>query len=106
MSETTSVYIPFRKIWFEISLSDPGAFHVTLGNAAVLEKTLHKEQDPLNSPEVKKHYAQSLVHLRKRLDHDAEILTDGAVANILAHVCLNVCLLRPALTVVILLTGK
>lgn len=87
--EGNAVYFPFRDVWFELSLTDPGAFYVTLGNAAVLSRTvLGKDSSP--SSEAKKHFSQSLVHLRKRLNNPEENTSPGTIANILAHICLNV----------------
>lgn len=84
------MYIPFGDIWFELSLGDPGAFFVTLGNAAAMWKAI--VDDGLHtSREAKKHFSQSLVHLRKRLNDPEENTSVGTISNILAHICLNVC---------------
>ncbi|CAM1503492.1 Fc.00g010830.m01.CDS01 [Cosmosporella sp. VM-42] len=82
-------YQPFRRVWFEVALCDPGAFHVTLGNAAALWANLKTNSSSPWDPEVSNHYALSVKYLRNRLSNVAESITEGAIANILAHICLN-----------------
>ncbi|KAK5994630.1 hypothetical protein PT974_05112 [Cladobotryum mycophilum] len=87
--ETSTVYIPFCSVWFQVSLSDPGAFHVTLGNAAALWKIVTENRANIHDPELKAHYSQSLMHLRARLSSVEDSITEGTIVNILAHICLN-----------------
>ncbi|KAK9426966.1 hypothetical protein V1505DRAFT_381774 [Lipomyces doorenjongii] len=85
----TAPYQPFRSVWIEVALCDPGAFHVTLGNAADLLRKINGDNSPIKSPEVLSHYAVSVMQLRRRLNCVAESISEGAIANILAHVCLT-----------------
>lgn len=87
--EGSAIYWPFRDIWFEVSLSDPGAFYVTLGNAAVLSKTILGNGSSPRS-EANKLFSRSLVHLGNRLNNPEENTSPGTIANILAHICLTV----------------
>jgi hypothetical protein len=90
--ESNSVYFPFREIWFDLSLADPGAFYVTIGNAAVLWK-MSLGGDSSFGNESKQHFSQSLIQLRKRLNNPEEHKSTGTISNILAHICLTVCFL-------------
>ena len=83
-------YQPFRSLWFEIALQDPGAFQVTLGNAAAYWAKIKPHNSVAMSSEVSNHYALSVKHLRHRLNNFTESISEGAIANILAHICLNV----------------
>ncbi|KAJ5814881.1 hypothetical protein N7474_006658 [Penicillium riverlandense] len=83
-----SPYQPFRSVWIEVALCDPGAFHVTLGNAADYLNKINGNDSPNKSPEVLSHYKDSTVLLRRRLNSFEEGISEGAIANILAHVCL------------------
>ncbi|KAL7928088.1 hypothetical protein V8C35DRAFT_333728 [Trichoderma chlorosporum] len=74
-NEVTDVYIPLRATWFEMALMDPGAFEVVLGNT--------------KSSETVKHYSQSLMQLRQRLNNESETKGQGIVANVLGRVCFN-----------------
>ncbi|KAL6695371.1 hypothetical protein J3F84DRAFT_348719 [Trichoderma pleuroticola] len=69
-NEVTDVYIPFRAMWFEVSLMDPGAFEVVLGNNASLWERLNTNNMVARTPEVIRHYSQSIVHLRQRLNDE------------------------------------
>jgi hypothetical protein len=89
-NEMTDFYIPFRVAWWEVALMDPGAFYVTLGNSADFWRRLNTNNIMAKTPEMIRHYSQSLIQLRQRLDDDSERTNQGTVANILAHVCLNV----------------
>ncbi|KAJ5584403.1 uncharacterized protein N7459_004203 [Penicillium hispanicum] len=85
----TAPYQPFRSVWIDIALCDPGAFHVTLGNAADFLNQVSGYNSPVKSPEVLSHYEASTRQLRSRLDNFAESISEGAIANILAHICLT-----------------
>lgn len=91
MNEQSSVYLPFRSIWFDIALTDRGAFHVTLGNAADLMLRLRGGSDPGKNPEMLQYYSLSVAHLRARLNCEVDRISDGMVAHILSHLCLCVC---------------
>lgn len=86
------IYIPFRDIWFDMALSDAGAFHVTLGNMIILRELVTNVENSDNVVS-RAHYSQSLVFMRKRLQDTTQIRGLGMIANIIAHICLNVCLL-------------
>ncbi|KAJ4860003.1 hypothetical protein T069G_04991 [Trichoderma breve] len=88
-NEVTDVYIPFRATWFEVSLMDPGAFEVILGNNANLWERLRTNNIVAKTPEAMRHYSQSIVQLRQRLDDEAAVKGQGIIANVLGHVCLN-----------------
>ncbi|KAL6790268.1 hypothetical protein GGI42DRAFT_337086 [Trichoderma sp. SZMC 28013] len=88
-NEVTDVYIPFRATWFEVSLMDPGAFKVILGNNASFWERLASNNTVAKTPEVMRHYSQSIVQLRQRLDDETAVRGQGIVANVLGHVCLN-----------------
>ncbi|KAI2694775.1 hypothetical protein CBS147372_9614 [Penicillium roqueforti] len=81
-------YQPFKGVWIEIALCDPGAFHVTLGNAADFLNKIKGNESPIKSPEVLSHYTASTKQLRRRLSNVEQGISEGAIANILAHVCL------------------
>ncbi|KAJ5758026.1 uncharacterized protein N7511_006720 [Penicillium nucicola] len=85
----TAPYQPFRTLWINVALCDPGAFHVTLGNAADFLNKIKGNSSLIKSPEVLGHYETSTRHLRRRLNNFAESISEGAIANILAHVCLT-----------------
>jgi hypothetical protein len=89
-NETTDFYVPFRVAWWETALMDPGAFYVTLGNSADFWRRLNTNDIMAKTPEIMRHYSRSLIELRRRLDDDSERTNPGTIANILAHVCLNV----------------
>jgi hypothetical protein len=84
-------YQAFRNIWITTALRDSGAFHVTLGNAANLLNNINGSDSHIKSPEALRHYEISTRQLRLRLNNFTESDTEGAIANILAHVCLTVC---------------
>ncbi|GFP60260.1 hypothetical protein TASIC1_0017002200 [Trichoderma asperellum] len=88
-NEVTDFYVPFRVAWWEVALMDPGAFYVTLGNSADFWRRLNTNDIMAKTPEIMRHYSQSLIELRRRLDDDFERTKPGTIANILAHVCLN-----------------
>ncbi|KAM0257272.1 hypothetical protein ACHAQJ_004510 [Trichoderma viride] len=71
------------------ALMDPGAFYVTLGNSADFWRRLNTNDIMAKTPEIMRHYSNSLIQLRRRLDDDSERTNQGTVANILAHICLN-----------------
>lgn len=89
-NEVTGFYVPFRVAWWETAMMDPGAFYVTLGNSADFWRRLNTNDIMAKTPEIMRHYSRSLIELRKRLDDDSERTNPGTIANILAHVCLNV----------------
>lgn len=89
-NEQTIKYLPFVNIWFQISLSDPGAFQVTLGNASLLWKMYAQEQDPINSYEVRHYYSKSLENLQENLGKPDKSTTLETIANIMAHICNSV----------------
>ncbi|KAI2717498.1 hypothetical protein CBS147332_4378 [Penicillium roqueforti] len=89
-SVVTGPYQPFRGVWIEVALCDPGAFHVTLGNAADFLNKINGNQS-VKSPEALSHFEISTRKLRQRLNNFTESISEGAIANILAHVCLTVC---------------
>lgn len=70
---------------------DPGAFEVILGNNANLWERLRTNNIVAKTPEAMRHYSQSIVQLRQRLDDENAIKGQGILANVLGHVCLNVC---------------
>ncbi|KAJ5548440.1 hypothetical protein N7513_005674 [Penicillium frequentans] len=86
---STAPYQPFRSVWIEVAICDPGAFHVTLGNAADFLNTAKGNNSLIKSPEVLSHYAASILLLRQRLNSFTESISEGAIANILAHLCLT-----------------
>ncbi|KAK0383178.1 hypothetical protein NLU13_9091 [Sarocladium strictum] len=88
LNEQRSVYLPFRNIWFDIALTDKGAFHVTLGNAADLLLRMQGGSDPETNPEMLQYYSLSVTHLRERLDSAVDSVSDGMVAHVLSHLCL------------------
>ncbi|KAM0453122.1 hypothetical protein ACHAPV_009078 [Trichoderma viride] len=88
-NEVTGFYVPFRVAWWETAMMDPGAFYVTLGNSADFWRRLNTNDIMAKTPEIMRHYSRSLIELRKRLDDDSERTNPGTIANILAHVCLN-----------------
>lgn len=90
VNEQRSVYLPFRNIWFDIALTDKGAFHVTLGNAADLLLRMQGGSDPETNPEMLQYYSLSVTHLRERLSSAVDSVSDGMVAHILSHLCLCV----------------
>lgn len=69
---------------------DPGAFKVILGNNASFWERLASNNTVAKTPEVMRHYSQSIVQLRQRLDDETAVRGQGIVANVLGHVCLNV----------------
>ncbi|KAL7931573.1 hypothetical protein V8C35DRAFT_309827 [Trichoderma chlorosporum] len=89
LSESSSFYLPFRRAWFEVALTDPGAFHVTLGNSATLSLSVNSNEATAETPEITRHYSHSLMLLNKRLKVPSERTSQGTAANILAHICLN-----------------
>ncbi|KAL7905874.1 hypothetical protein GGI35DRAFT_488132 [Trichoderma velutinum] len=84
-NEVTDTYIPFRATWFEVSLMDPGAFELVLGNSANLWERLNTNSIVAKTSEVMRHYSQSIVQLRQRLNDETAIKGQGIVANILGH---------------------
>ncbi|KPM35708.1 hypothetical protein AK830_g10862 [Neonectria ditissima] len=82
-------YQPFRDIWIEVAFCDPGAFHTTLGNTADFLRRINGKDSSVNSREISSHYALSVAQLRRRLGSVAESTSEGAIANVLAHVCLT-----------------
>ncbi|KAK2018633.1 hypothetical protein LZ32DRAFT_643727 [Colletotrichum eremochloae] len=88
LNEQRSVYQPFRSIWFDIALTDKGAFHVTLGNAADFLLRMQGGPDLDNNPEMLQYYSLSVAHLRERLNSAVDSISDGMVAHILSHLCL------------------
>lgn len=95
-NESKDIYIPFRRAWFDVAMMDSGAFHVTLGNSADFWRQLNTNSVMYKTPEILRHYSTSLLHLRRRLSGDvAEMTSDGTIANVLAHVCLNVSSVYP-----------
>ena len=88
--EFDGAYLPFRDVWFEVSLSDLGAFHITLGNAVTLGKLITDNAAAYSSAESNKLYAQSLAQLRQRIGNAKDLTSQGIIANILGHVCWNV----------------
>jgi hypothetical protein len=70
---------------------DAGAFEVVLGNSANLWERLNTNNIVAKSSEIIKHYSQSLLQLRQRLNDESVLKSQGIVANVLGHVCLNVC---------------
>ncbi|KAH8799772.1 hypothetical protein F5884DRAFT_116985 [Xylogone sp. PMI_703] len=88
-NESASFYLPFRKFWFDVALTDAGAFHVTMGNTAVLRLCLNPSEIVPETLEITKHYSEALMLLGRRLNSVSESSTHGTIANILAHVCLN-----------------
>lgn len=89
VNETTNIYIPFRIIWFNISITDVGAFYTTLGNAIQLAARLGNPSDAAHR-ETRRQYSRSLIYLRDRINSNNESRPNGLIANILAHICLNV----------------
>lgn len=87
---TSHLYQSLRKVWIEIAVTDPGAFHVTLGNAATFLAKLRGDNDPFRNPEIVRHYGRSMTLLRQRLMDPGESIQEGTIANILAHLCLSV----------------
>lgn len=83
-------YQPLKNIWIEIALCDSGAFHVTLGNAAHALNQI-TNNSIVKGPEALSHYETSTRTLRHRLNSPTESTSEGAIANILGHVCLAVC---------------
>ena len=78
-------------MWFEVALTDAGAFRVTMGNAAVRLQSLSPNAPSLYEVyEISEHYTTALALLRDRLNSESEAASLGTIANILAHVCLCV----------------
>lgn len=63
---------------------------MTLGNAADFLNTAKGNNSLIKSPEVLSHYEISILLLRERLNSFTESISEGAIANILAHLCLTV----------------
>lgn len=63
---------------------------MTLGNAADFLNKINGNQS-VKSPEALSHFEISTRKLRQRLNNFTESISEGAIANILAHVCLTVC---------------
>jgi hypothetical protein len=87
---SSHLYQPLRKIWIEIAVTDPGAFHVTLGNTATFLAKLKGDNSPMKDPEIVGHYGRSVTLLRRRLTNPTDSVREGTIANILAHLCLSV----------------
>lgn len=85
----TAPYQAFRGVWVELALCDPGAFHVTLGNAASFLTTTGGTGS-ISKQEAFRHFEISTQKLRHRLNNFTESMSEGTIVNILAHVCLTV----------------
>lgn len=63
-----------------------------MGNSAAFNLTINSSNEMVvpETPEITKHYSEGLRFLRRRLNSVSESSSQGIIANILAHVCLNV----------------
>lgn len=79
-----------RIVWISVAMSDKGAFHLGLANAALEIARNGDYCDPVENPEAMKYYTKALALVNSRLVDPTLATSEGIIGAIVGFCCHDV----------------